>query len=170
VLRAVADRTLNDMLLDGQLDAVIAAHPPAAATDGSGRLVRLFSDYRAVEEDYLAATGVFPIMHLLVLKREVYDRHRWVAMNLVRAFEEAKRRALERAFDANAPTFPIPWSFANAERARRLVGDDPWPYGLEANRRTLETFLRYAYEQGACARHLAAEELFAPEALQTFRI
>jgi 4,5-dihydroxyphthalate decarboxylase len=169
-LRVAADRSLNDMLVEGDLDAVIAAHPPAAATDGSGRVVRLFTDYRAVEEEYLASTGVFPIMHVLVLKRAVYDEHRWVAMNLVRAFEEAKRRSLARAFDANAPTFPIPWAFANAERAQALVGDDPWPYGLDANRVTLSTFLRYAYEQGACARLLEPEELFVPEALQRFRI
>jgi 4,5-dihydroxyphthalate decarboxylase len=169
-LRRVPDRSLNDLLLAGELDAVIAAHPPAAATDGSGRIVRLFDDYRAAEEAYFAATGVFPIMHVLTLKRTVHEAHPWVAMNLVSAFEEAKRRALGRAFDANAPTFPIPWAFANARRAQALVGDDPWPYGVEANRITLETFLRYAHEQGACARRLEPEDLFVPEALQRYRI
>jgi 4,5-dihydroxyphthalate decarboxylase len=166
----VPERSLNDMLIEGDLDAVIAAHPPTGAVDGSGRIVRLFSDYRAAEEAYLAKTGVFPIMHVLVIQRSVYDAHRWVAMNLMRAFEESKRRALERALDPNAPYFPIPWGFANAERAQSLVGADPWPYGVEANRVTLETFLRYGHDQGAFARRLSVEELFAPETLQSFRI
>lgn len=169
-LRRVRDRSLNELLVAGELDAVIAAHPPSAASDGSGRVVRLFTQPRPVEEAYFADTGVFPIMHVLTLKREVHDAHPWVAMNLVRAFEEAKRRALDRAFDANAPTFPIPWAFANAHRAQMLVGDDPWPYGLEPNRVTLETFLRQAYEQGACARRLDPDDLFVPEVLQRFRI
>jgi 4,5-dihydroxyphthalate decarboxylase len=169
-LTAAPERSLNDMLIDGELDAVIAAHPPRGATDGSGRIVRLLSDYRAAEEAYYAQTGVFPIMHVIVVKRELYERHRWVAMNLVRAFEESKRRALVRALDPNAPFFPIPWTFANAERATEIVGADPWPYGLEPNRPTLETFLRWMHEQGACARRLDPEELFAPETLQSFRV
>jgi 4,5-dihydroxyphthalate decarboxylase len=169
-LQAVRDQTLNDMLVRGELDAMIAAHPPHAATDGSGSVVRLFTDYAAVERAYLRDTGVFPIMHVIVVRRELYERHRWLAMNLVRAFQEAKRRSLARLLDANAPYLPIPWSVANAERGAALLGGDPWPYGLEPNRPTLEAFLRFAYRQGACARHLTPEDLFVPEALQSFRV
>jgi 4,5-dihydroxyphthalate decarboxylase len=164
--------TLNDLLLAGELDALIAAHPPAGFVHGGGErgIVRLFSDHRAVEEDYHRRTGVFPIMHVVVLRSDVHERHPWLAMNLLSAFEEAKRRSVERALDVNAPRFPVPWAPANAERAAALMGPDFWPYGLERNRPTLETFLRYALEQGVCAAPLGAEELFAPQTLEAFRI
>lgn len=162
--------TLNDMLLAGQLDALIAAHPPAAfGTDGA-RIVRLFSDYRSVEEAYWQRTGVFPIMHVVVLRAELHERHPWIAMNLLSALQEAKRRSIERALDANAPRFPVPWAPANARRAAELFGPDFWPYGLERNRPTLDTFLAWAFEQGVCASELRAEDLFAPQTLQSFTV
>lgn len=167
---SVADRTLNEMLLSGELDAVIAAHPPADFLNRSGRIVRLFSDYRAVEQEFFRQTGVFPIMHLIVLRADVNESYPWVAMNLLTAFEEAKRRSLERTTDPNAPRFPLPWSFATAEAARELFGGDSWPYGIEPNRPTLEHFLRLAYDQGVCERQLAPEELFAPQVQQVYRI
>jgi 4,5-dihydroxyphthalate decarboxylase len=164
------DATLNDLLLTGELDAVIAAHPPTEFERGSGRVVRLFPDYRSVEEAFYASTGVFPIMHVVVLRRDTYEAHRWLAMNLYTAFDEAKRRSVGRALDANAPRFPVPWGPANAERALRLVGPDLWPYGIEPNRTTLEWFLATAAEQGVCARLLAPEELFAEEVRERFRV
>jgi 4,5-dihydroxyphthalate decarboxylase len=166
----VPDGTLNDMLLAGEIDAVIAAHPPAEFKAGSGRVVRLFDDYRSVEEASFRATGVFPIMHVVALRADVYAAHRWLAMNLFTAFEEAKRRSMERAIDANAPRFPVPWGPANAQRARELFGADFWPYGIEPNRATLEWFLERAVEQGVCARRLAPEELFASEVRERYRI
>jgi 4,5-dihydroxyphthalate decarboxylase len=162
--------TLNDMLLAGEVDAVIAAHPPTEFKRRSGRVRRLFSDARAVEEDFFRRTGIFPIMHIVAIRSDVHERHPWIAMNLVTAFEEAKRRSLERAFDVNAPRFPVPWQPAHAERAREILGDDPWPYGMEANRVTLEAFLDLCAEQGVCARRLEVEELFAPQARVAFRI
>lgn len=166
----VPDRCLNDLLVAGELDAVIAAHPPTGFHDGTGRVVRLFSDYRAVEEEYFRATGVFPIMHVVVLRGDVHEAHPWVAMNLLTAFEEAKRRSLERALDSNTPRFPVPWGFANAEAAQELFGCDLWPYGIDPNRTTLEKFLQYAHHQGVCARQLEPEELFAPQVQLTFRV
>jgi 4,5-dihydroxyphthalate decarboxylase len=88
----------------------------------------------------------------------------------MKGFEEAKRRSLERAADGNAPKYPIPWSFANAQRAQAVFGADFWPYGIEANRVTLDSFLRQAHEQGACARRMTAEELFPIELAAAFRI
>jgi 4,5-dihydroxyphthalate decarboxylase len=169
-LTAMPEDTLNDLLLAGEIDALIAAHPPREFERGSGRIVRLFSDYRAVEERSYRDSGVFPIMHVVALRADVHARHPWIAMNLLTAFEEAKRRSLVRALDANAPRFPVPWAPANAERAQQLIGSDPWPYGIEPNRRTLETFLSFAFEQGVCARKLTAEELFVPEVRQAYRI
>jgi len=166
----VADRTLNDMLVAGHLDAVIAAHAPADFEARTGRVVRLFSDHRAVEEAYYRETGVFPIMHVVVLRGDVYRAHPWLAMNLLTAFETAKRRSLERALDCNAPLFPVPWAPANAERAVATFGPDFWPYGIEANRVTLEAFLQMAHEQRVCARPLRPEDLFALEVRHSFRI
>jgi 4,5-dihydroxyphthalate decarboxylase len=167
-LTAVPDKTLNDMLIAGELDAVIAAHPPHAFSDGA--IVRLFSDYRAVEEQYYAATGIFPIMHTVALRSELLVENPWIAGNLYSAFVEAKRRGLERALDSNAPRYPVPWSFANAGRAVDIFGDDFWPYGLEPNRATLQGFLDYAFEQGVVSRELSCEELFVPAVLEAFRI
>jgi 4,5-dihydroxyphthalate decarboxylase len=164
------DGTLNDMLIEGELDAVIAAHPPAEFERGGTRIVRLFSDYRAVEEDYYRATGVFPIMHVVALQADVHARHPWLAMNLYTAFAEAKRRSLERMLDANAPYLPVPWAPANAQHASALLGPDFWPYGIDPNRATLETFLQHAHEQGVCARKLTADELFVPEVRESYRI
>lgn len=169
-LTAVPDRTLNDMLLAGELDAVIAAHAPGEFELGSGRVVRLFSEHRAVEEAYYRDTGIFPIMHLVAIRADVLAEHPWVAMNLYTAFREAKRRSVERALDTNAPKYPVPWAPANAERAQAIFGDDFWPYGIEPNRVTLDAFLGYAHEQGACARRLAPEELFAPTVGEEFRV
>ncbi len=169
-LTRVADRSLNEMLLSGDIDAVIAAHPPADFLNGSGRVVRLFSDYRTVEEEYFRCTGVFPIMHVIVLKAEVHDAHPWVAMNLLTAFETAKRRSLERAIDANTPRFPVPWSFANAEAAVKTFGADFWPYGIEENLTTLTQFLIHAHEQGVCERRLEPEELFAAQVQHVYRV
>ena len=169
-LTAMPEHTLNELLLAGELDAVIAAHPPEEFERGGGRIVRLFSDHRTVEERYYQQTGVFPIMHVVALRAELHARHPWVAMNLLSALAAAKARSVERALDVNAPSFPVPWGPANAQRAKELVGEDFWPYGIESNRRTLEAFLGYAHEQGVCARALEPEELFVPEAREAFKI
>jgi 4,5-dihydroxyphthalate decarboxylase len=161
------DATLNDLLLGGELDAVIAAHPPAGFGNG---IVRLFSDHAAVERDWHRQTGIFPIMHLVALRADVHSERPWVAMNLLTALEEAKRRSLERARDANAPRFPVPFGPAHFERMTADFGDDPWPYGIEPNRVTLDWFLAHAYEQGVCATRLEPEDLFPAEVRYHFKI
>ena len=109
-------------------------------------------------------------MHVVAMRREVYERDRWLAMNLFKAFDEAKARSLQRAADMAASFFPLPWVADELRRARELFGDDPWAYGIAPNRATLETFLRYAFEQGVCCRPLSLETLFPPEVQATFRI
>ncbi|MEW6671885.1 MAG: 4,5-dihydroxyphthalate decarboxylase [Thermodesulfobacteriota bacterium] len=162
----VPDRSLTDMLLSKDLDAVMTARPPQAFVDGSPEIVRLFPDFITVEEAYWRDTGIFPVMHVIVIRAEVLQRHPWVAMNLYKALEEAKRRSIERALDVAAVRFPIPWGYEYAGRAVRIFGEDFWPYGIEPNRRTLEAFLQYAHEQGVCHRRLKPEELF-PETVQS---
>ena len=102
-------------------------------------------------------------MHTVVIRSKILARHPWVAMNLFQAFEEAKRRSLARALTLNAARFPIPWYTSQAMRARELFGPDFWPYGIEANRPTLEAFLNCAYEQGVAQCRLKVEELFPRE-------
>jgi 4,5-dihydroxyphthalate decarboxylase len=163
---AVPDRTLTEMLLAGDIDALIAAHPPK---EFGTTVVRLLDD-PAVEQDDYRRTGVFPIMHVVVIRRDVYDADRWVAMNLFTAFEEAKRRSVARILDPNASMIPLPQGHFAAAWAQSIYGEDLWPYGLEPNRPTLDTFLGYAAEQAVNVRRLQPEELFAPETLQQFRI
>jgi 4,5-dihydroxyphthalate decarboxylase len=165
-----ADRSLNDLLLAGELDAILAPHPPRAYSDGSGRVVRLFRDPRTVEEAAFRRTGVFPIMHLVVLRAEVDDAHPWIAANLVRAFSQARDRSVARTFDANASRFPVMWGAAHAEAVSVLSGSDAWPYGVEPNRTTLETFLAFAHEQGVCERRMDPAELFDERVRASFRV
>lgn len=172
-LRQVTDRCLNDMLLGGEIDAIISARPPKAITAKDPRMQRLFPDYRAAEEEYFATTHIFPIMHTVAIRRDVYDANRWIARNLFLAFEEAKSRSVDRLRDLTAAHVPVPWLSDLMERA----GDglvfkegDFWPYGVEQNIPTLEAFLRFAFHQGTCHRHLKIEELFAEEALAEIKI
>jgi 4,5-dihydroxyphthalate decarboxylase len=166
----VADRSLSAMLLAGELDAVISARPPAAFLAGEGRVRRLFDDYRAVEFAYWKKTGIYPIMNVITLRREVYERHRWLAMNLFKSFEEAKNRSLTRMLDGTASYYPLPWMAEHTAVSREMLGADFWPYGVEANRATLEAFTRYAFEQGVCHRKVEVEEMFAPEVLSSVRV
>ena len=169
-IEAVSDRTLQDMLADGELDAVISARPPQRFLDGDPRIRRLLDDAHAVEEAHYRQTGIFPIMHTVAIRSEVVERDPWVAGNLLTAFSAAKDRSLARLRDVNASRFPLPWSHELGGRAAALLGPDSWPYGIEPNRPTLEAFLRFAHEQGVAERALAPEDLFPPSVRRTFRV
>jgi 4,5-dihydroxyphthalate decarboxylase len=162
-LTSARDKSLSGMLASGEIDAAISARVP-----GNSR--RLFEDCQGLELAYWKKTRIFPIMHVVVLRRETYESNRWVAMNLMQAFEAAKRRSLARALELGVSHMPLPWVADNALRWRDLAGEDFWPYGVEANRATLDAYLQYAFEQGVCRRRLAAEEVFAPETLSSFKI
>ncbi|MFG1706973.1 ABC transporter substrate-binding protein [Nonomuraea sp. M3C6] len=159
-VRPERQKSLNQLLIDGELDAIMVPHPPAGFVDRSGRIVQLFSDCPAVEEAYYQKTGIFPVMHLVVLRREVYERYPWAARNLTTAFTVAKDRSLARLLDPTAPHFPLPWGPDRARAAEQVFGRDLWPYGIAPNRTTLEAFLRYAHEQGVCERLVAPDDLF----------
>jgi 4,5-dihydroxyphthalate decarboxylase len=165
-----AEKSLNGMLLAGELDAVMTAHAPAAFEAGDPRIKRLFPDFMPVELAYWRETGIFPIMHCIAIQTRVLGAHPWIAMNLLTAFEAAKRRSVARAFEATASRFPIPWSHERASLAAPLFGNEYWPYGIEPNRATLTAFLSYAHEQGVCHRLLTPEELFPPEVASSFKV
>ena len=166
-LKPEPGRTLNDMLLAGELDAVLSARPPK---DFGRGIRRLFADYEAAEEAYFKDTGVFPIMHVIAVKADVLAQHPWLAMNLYKAFEEAKRRSISRLSDITASHAPLAWLAPYAERMKSLFGEDFWPYGLEKNRKTLQAFVDFAFEQGVCHRRLALDELFPTQVLASFRV
>jgi 4,5-dihydroxyphthalate decarboxylase len=109
-------------------------------------------------------------MHVIVIKSQVLERHPWLAMNFYKAFEEAKRRSIERLSDITVSAAPFAWLAPYAERMQRLFGNDFWPYGLEKNRVTLQAFVDFAFEQGVCHRRLELEELFAEQALASFKV
>jgi 4,5-dihydroxyphthalate decarboxylase len=155
------DATLEQLLFDGTVDAIITAQPPDAFRDADPRIRRLFSDPRAVESDYFARTGIFPIMHTVAIRRDVYDEHPWIAINLLTAFEAAKRASYARMTDAMGCRYPLPWIAHAFEAAQATFGEDPYPYGLEANRTTLDAVLAFAHEQGVASRRLVPEDLFA---------
>ena len=157
-----ADRTLVDMLEKGDLDAVMSAREVPGT--------RLFTDYRATEAEYWKKTRIFPIMHVLALRRDVYEKNRWIAMNLFQAFLEAKRLSLARVSEFGLSHLPLPWVPDHTRHWREIAGEDFWPYGIEPNRPTLEAFLQYGYEQGVARKRLKVEDLFAPETAQSFKI
>lgn len=169
-LTVAKDKSLTEMLLDGTLDAVASAHPPRPFEEGSPDIVQLVPNYREVEEAYYRDTGIFPIMHIIALRRDVYDANPWIAMNLYKAFVAAKARSMERALEFTATRFPFAWCMHAAHEAKQLFGDDFFPYGLEPNRTTLQAFLDYGYEQGVCHRRVTPDELFPKELSKVYRV
>ena len=124
----------------------------------------------SVEKEYYKRTKIFPIMHTVVIRREVYEKHPWVAQSLYKAFVLAQREIYQDLHETAALKFMLPWLIRHAEETRDLMGPDFWPYGLEPNVHVLNTFLRYSYEQGLAKRLLTAQELFVPESLEAFKI
>ena len=157
------DQCIDSMLDGGELDAVLPA-VPASFMRGSQNVARLFPDFRSTEEDYYRRTRIFPIMHVVVVKRDVYEKNPWVAQSLYKGFVKAKELAIRRLTTSPPPHATLPWLTEQVEATRRVMGHDYWSYGLEKNRHVLETAAQYAWEQGLLARPLERiDEMFAPE-------
>jgi 4,5-dihydroxyphthalate decarboxylase len=157
-----AGRNLGDMVAVGELDAFVGARRPAAFGE---RVQRLFPDFRRAERAYYEKTGIFPIMHTLVLKEELARQHPWLPRSLYDAFVESKRLAYERLQFTAALPVSLPWLVAEVEETRALMGDDPFPYGVARNRKTLETLAGYTHAQGLAPRRLTVEEMFSESTL-----
>jgi 4,5-dihydroxyphthalate decarboxylase len=155
------DRTLNDMLETGEIDAYFGARRPAAMDKGNN-VARLFPDYRQRERDYYKRTGFHPIMHTLVIREDLYREQPWVPESLYKACEESKRWMLRQMRFSGAQRFMFPWLHDEIAEMDELMGANPWPYGVEANRRMLEAFNGYLVEQGFLERSLPVDELFTP--------
>lgn len=163
-------QTLSQMLLSGEIDALHTARMPSTFLTGNGKVRRLFPDFAKVEREYFRQTGIFPIMHTVVIRREVYEANRWVAQSLFKAFQQAQRIAYADLRETAALKTMLPWLEATVEETVREMGDDYWPYGLERNRKALETFLRYHHECGLSPQLRTPDELFAVETLEEFKI
>jgi 4,5-dihydroxyphthalate decarboxylase len=156
------------MLVAGDIDAIFCAAPPEIFKKGDKRIARLIREPRTVEQAYFKETGIYPIMHVVAIRGDVYKRDRWVARSVFDALEEAKNRSVSRITSFGS-LIPLPWCYDDARRAgaEMFPDGDYWPYGLEPNRQTIESFLSYAYAQGVCSRLVKPEELFAPETLSS---
>jgi len=170
VERLGPQQTLAAMIADGEIDALHTARAPSTHRSRPGEVRRLFESYVEVERAYFRKTRIFPIMHTVVIRRELYRAQPWIAGALHKAFLSAQRKTYDDLAITAALKTMLPWQVAHVEDVRREMGEDWWAYGLAPNRHVLDTFLRYHHEQGLSQRRLAPEELFAPETLESFKI
>lgn len=162
--------TLATMLESGELDALYTARAPLSFYNENSNIQRLFPNYPDVERDYFRKTNIFPIMHCVVIRREVYEANPWVAQSLLKAFSLAQKKTYDDIALTGSPMVMLPWVVSLIEEARKTMGEDYWPYGFEKNSEVIATFLRYHHEQGLSQRLLQPEELFAPESMESFVI
>jgi 4,5-dihydroxyphthalate decarboxylase len=156
-----AGKSLDEMLAEGEIDAMLAPSFPAPFLKGDKRVARLFPDFKAREIDYYRQTGIFPIMHLLIIRQTIVERHPWVPANLAYAFNRAKQIAYERL--RNPRVLPQAWAVSAADEQAAILGRDPWAYGLNAaNRKNLEAAMRYTHAQGLTDRLATVDEVFVP--------
>ena len=170
-IQAIAgDKTLSGMLERGEIDAMISAHMPSPFVRRHPKVERLIPNFREVEADYFKRTKIFPIMHTMVMREEVYEKHPWIAQSLFKAFEESKRICQEAMYEFSALKYMLAWSIDEMEKEREVLGPDPWAYGLAANRHILETLVQYTYEQGLISKKPEIDSLFAKSTLEEFKI
>ncbi len=163
------ETTLDKMLQDGEIDALFSALVPPSLTGGSQNVRRLFPDFEKVEREYFSQTGIFPIQHVVAIRKDVYSKNSWVVKSLYEAFKQSRDRAYElyrHQAENMHRMFMIPWLTHHFAEIKGLLGDDWYPYGLERNYKSLDTFLRYHHEQGLSKRRFRPEDLFLPETLR----
>lgn len=163
------DQNLSEMLATGEIDAIYSAGEPTCLRT-SPDVGRLFENFREVEQAYFRRTRIFPIMHVVALKREIHERHPWIARSLYKAFEEARRLAYADLWHSNALKVMLPWLQDHLRQTVDDLGADYWTYGLEPNRHVLETFVRYSHEQGLADRRWAPEDILLSQAGDEFRL
>ena len=165
-----ADRTLSQMLADGEIDAMITARAPSSFRRGMPNVGRLCPDYRPVEEEYFRRTGIFPPMHIIGVRKTLVEQHPWLPVSVYKSFLRAREIALEELEEIAYYFVMLPWALDDYTRARKVMPNDYWSYGLESNMHTMETFTRYHHEQGISKRRVAPEELFAASTLELSKV
>jgi 4,5-dihydroxyphthalate decarboxylase len=164
------DAALSALLANGELDGVMSARRPSCFVNGHPKVRRLFPDYRTAERDYYKRTGIFPIMHALGIRRDIYEKNRWLAASLYKAYVKAKRLSDAEFAETTALKIGLPWITAEYEATKDTMDADFWSYGVEANRETLNTMARYSYEQGLAVRLVGVDEMFAEGNLSETRV
>ena len=170
VIDVAKGKELGAMLEAGEIDALISADVPKCMLEHSPKVGRLFPDYKEVESDYYRRTGVFPIMHTVVIRRDLLAQHPQLPSAAYRGFCAAKQTAEEKyrhGLIFNSMETMLPWLSELVENDVALLGQDWWPYGIRANRRSIDAVLRYHYEQGITDRLFTVEDVFVPELLTT---
>jgi len=165
-LTRVKDKSLSQLLAAGEIDCAIIARPPTCFLENHPDVVRLFPDYLEMEEEYWEKTKVWPIMHIIAMRKQILDKNPWAARNLYNAFLESKRRSIERLLDPAVSRYPLAWLPTYARKMRDLFGGDPYPYGIDENRATWEQMALYTHQQGIAHRQFKPEEIF-PKGLMT---
>ncbi len=160
-------KTISELLMGGEIDGFIAPRAPAIPSRNIGWL---FPDPMAAAKDYFRRTGIFPIMHLVGVRRALVEKHPWLPAAVLKAFQQSKKIALDQLSDVSATKVTMPFVEEQLKDARELMGEDFWPYGVEANRKTLDAFLHHHHAQGISPRRVSVEELFHPATLETFKI
>lgn len=163
-------KTISDLLNEGEIDGFIAPRPPSGAAARNPHVGWLFDDTVATAKDYYRRTGIFPIMHVVGIRKELAAQHRWLPGAVFKAFSESKTRALELLADTSATKVTLPFVEEQLKSARETLGDDFWSYGVAANRRTLEAFTHHHFAQGLSARKMAVDELFDPATYESYSI
>jgi 4,5-dihydroxyphthalate decarboxylase len=164
------EQTLSSMLESGEIDAMMSTYLPLPFVQRSPKVRRLIANFREVEREYYHRTKIFPIMHTVVLREDVYQKYPWVAQSLYKAFCAAKTLCQESMYEFSALKYMLAWSIAEMEEEKEIFGEDLWPYGLESNRHVLETLVQYAHEQGLIKERVDSKSLFAPNTLEEFKI
>ncbi|MFW7341570.1 ABC transporter substrate-binding protein [Pollutimonas sp. H1-120] len=165
-----SDATLDSWLREGKLDALIAMRPPRCFTEGVPMVKRLFPDYQAAEATYFARTGIFPIMHVIGIRRDLVHAHPWLASSVYTAFIKAKEIAVTALENIAALPITFPWLGPWMEQTRSQMGADYWPYGVAENQKALSAVVQYAHKHGTAERLLKIEELFAPGTLERHKV
>ncbi|HSV81288.1 MAG TPA: ABC transporter substrate-binding protein [Ramlibacter sp.] len=163
-------KTISQLLDEGEIDGFIAPRPPSGAAARNPDVGWLFDDPTAVAKDYYRRTGIFPIMHVLAIRKELAEQHRFLPAALFKAFSESKAAALELLADTSATKVTLPFVEEQLKAARETLGEDFWSYGVEPNRKTLEAFLHHHHAQGLSSRKLTVEELFDPSTYESYSI
>lgn len=168
--QAPADKTLSQLLKNGDIDAIIAPRAPSPLEQHDPNVGWLWPDPQKAASDYFNRTKIFPIMHLIGIRKELVEDHPWLPVAILKAFSAAKDRALELLTDTSATKVTLPFVDETLRSVRQLMGEDFWPYGIDANRHVLDRFLAFHYEQGLSARRVVVDELFHASTRATFKV
>jgi 4,5-dihydroxyphthalate decarboxylase len=164
--QAPAGSELGDLLERGEIDFLMTANNPLSFRRGAPNVKRLFPNYRELEQDYYRRTKIYPIMHTVVVRRDLYERDPWIALSLYKALCRAKDYALRMLAETGSPKTSFAWLQPLLEEEQSIIGKDWYPYGIDANRPTIEALLQYTHEHGLTPRRVKIEEMFAPSTLR----